>query len=621
MDDFSIKPNRRNSIFNNWIQHTLYLSGDNNNYISNRWVNNIELRDYDCNDGRIALIMSNNVINNEKTDYTFQNREIRNLTFTPGFPAILKFRGPSYWGSSKEEIVRKGIWDINNGHGFGHVDLSDMLTRPSAEAHGIVWKVVVDGKDAQDEFDYLAPLGVGEHTFDVYFNRQMNTEVAPSISMGVCEPYNQIAIAEDGKWNEAGDVYTAKLNIKGNGDYDGLNRIYVYGAEDDEYFPIPPEDMRFNVYVSAAGSMSEGFMAEAGLGKVSLTWDASDEEIDDVLGYNLYRYTVDEEGNESETIQLNKRLVDDTEYIDYDVVPGTTYLYYYKTLRTNMSENSPSKVVAAKPLTASKGDADGSMSVNVADVVSEIAYITGGNPQPFIFEAADVNDDLDINVLDVVGTVNIINRPSDAAGSNAIDELSTAYFSVEDGTLFVECDQPVGGLQVRLNADRSKNDITKADSFTGFEEIANWVSDNEYLYMIFSLSGSTLKPGKHALLNINDASVSELVASNVNGASLPVEMTSGTTTGLNSVTAKGNFRLFPNPAEDYVNIDYSVPCDTKVFFILNNLQGALVDKCSRMAPEGDNTLTMNVSNLPTGVYFVSMIVDGKTVETFKVIKK
>ena len=548
------------------------------------------------------------------------NGELLNIHYSAYSPYILKFDNPCYFGSACESIVRKGIWDIKKDHLYGLVDLSNMRNRPLSEAHGIVWKVVVDGKDAQDEFDEMSPLGVGEHTFEVYFNRPMKKSVAPSISMGVRPPYTQIAIAEDGKWNEKGDVYTAKLTIKGNADYDGLNRIFVDGAEDDENFPIPPENVRFNVYVSAAGSMSEGFFAEAGLGKVDLTWESSDDKIDDVLGYNLYRYTVDEEGNESPTVQINQRLVDKTEFTDYDVVPGTTYLYYYKTLRTNMSENSPSKVVAATPLTASKGDANGSMKVDVADIVSEVAYITGGNPQPFIFEAADVNSDLDINVLDVVGTVNIINTPVSGANNSAVDELSTAYFTEENGTLYVECDQPIAGLEVRLNADRAKTEISKAGSFSGFEEIANWLSDNEYLYMIFSMSGKTLPPGKHALLNINDASVIDLVASNVNGAPLAVEFTSGTT-GIEIVESTADFRAYPNPADDIVNIDYTVPCNSKVFFVVNNLQGALVDKCSRLSPEGKNTLTMNVLGLPAGVYFIQMIINGKTVNTFKVIKK
>ena len=51
------------------------------------------------------------------------------------------------------------------------------------------------------------------------------------------------------------------------------------------------------------------------------------------------------------------------------------------------------------------------------------------NPQPFIFNAADVNNDLMINVLDVVGTVDIILNPV-AGGTtvNATDVLGLLPF-------------------------------------------------------------------------------------------------------------------------------------------------------------------------------------------------
>ena len=41
---------------------------------------------------------------------------------------------------------------------------------------------------------------------------------------------------------------------------------------------IPVENMRFNVEVAAAGSMATGLMAEAGLGKVTLTWVTDEED-------------------------------------------------------------------------------------------------------------------------------------------------------------------------------------------------------------------------------------------------------------------------------------------------------------------------------------------------------
>lgn len=534
---------------------------------------------------------------------------------------------PNYIGTASLDIMKSRVIDINNPLNEQYLrgviteyDFSNTPTKPYSEAPGIVWKVVVNNYDAQDQFDEMPALGVGRHKFEVYFNRPMNKSKAPTIAMGVRPPYTQTGIGEEGTWNADGTVYTAYLTLSGKTNIDGLNRIYVAGAEDDNYFPIPVEDSRFNVMVQGAGSMSDEFYAVAGLGKVELNWESSESEIDDVLGYNIYRYNVDEEGNEINTTQINQRLIDDTDYVDYDVKPGVTYLYYYKTLRTDLTENSASKVVAATPLTAARGDANGSMKVEVGDVVAEISYILGGNPQPFIFEAADVNEDNDINVLDIVGTVNIINTPAGAMGSQAKAELSTAYFSVEDGILYVECDMPIAGLQVRLNGDRSKDVISKAGSFNGFEETANWLNDNEYLYMVFSMTGQTLTPGKHALLNISDARIFELIVSATDGANMPVELKEGTN-GIGDLSAAGDLRIYPNPFGDEVNIDYEVAAPVKVFFTFNNLQGALVTKVSRMAGEGKNTLTLNTSGLPSGVYLIRMIIDGKTVETFKAIKK
>ena len=54
------------------------------------------------------------------------------------------------------------------------------------------------------------------------------------------------------------------------------------------------------------------------------------------------------------------------------------------------------------------GDSNCDAAVNVNDVVSSVARILGGNPQPFCFQNADVNGDGVLNVADVVGTVSII---------------------------------------------------------------------------------------------------------------------------------------------------------------------------------------------------------------------
>ena len=135
-----------------------------------------------------------------------------------------------------------------------------------------------------------------------------------------------------------------------------------------------------------------------------------------------------------------------------------------------MTENSPSKTVAATPLTASKGDANGSMSVDVADVVTEVAYMTNQNPQPFIFEAADVNADLAVNVLDVVGTVNIIRNPK---GASAMSINSTATYTIEDGILYVDSDVALGGVQFRIEAGEDAA-ISALEALSAFELVKDY---------------------------------------------------------------------------------------------------------------------------------------------------
>ena len=457
---------------------------------------------------------------------------------------------PSYLGSGREEIIRPYIFEMGNTDmTWGTIDLSNMPHEPIREAHGIVWKVLVNGKDAQDEFDNLAPLGVGKHKFEVYFSRPMNTAVAPQISFGVRDPYTQQSVAEDGCWNEEGTIYTAYKTITGKTLSDGLNRIYVQGAQDNEYVPCPYEKTRFNIIVQAAGSMSTGFTAEPGLGKVQLTWNNENNNFETALGFNVYRYNEpyqvtlpsgyreDGQWHWSETvtvcdtIRLNQDILDiETEkYIDYDVTPGTIYYYYYKVLGTDLQEFDVSNVVVATPLTSTRGDANGSGNVDVADVITTVNYITKQNPQPFIFEAADMNADNVIDVLDVMGIVKGILNPNLLASTQA--ESSAAYF-IEDGTLFVESPVSLGGVQVQLMLDgRGKmEDVSVASDLDGFETASAWLSDNDYLFLAYSMNGKTLAPGKHALLHIGDADITSLRLSDTSGKNVNVNL--GGTTGV-----------------------------------------------------------------------------------------
>ena len=441
----------------------------------------------------------------------------------------------NYYGSAREDKVRPYIYDIEQNVGFGYFDLSNMLTRPSVEAHGIVWKILVDDYDAQDEFELMPPIGVGTHKCEVYFNRPMDVSIAPSVSFGVRSPYTQHQVAENGSWSADSTIYTAYFTIDAKSVTDGLNTFKVYGAEDNEHFEIPEENYRFHMEVAAAGSMSTGLMAEAGLGKVTLNWETDEEDFADLLGYNIYRWTQDtikwnrywdsqkqqyiEAGWKFDTICINSTLIDsqDTAYVDYNVVPGKAYYYQIRQVTTSLNTYDISNPVTATPLTAIKGDANGSMSVDVADVITEVNYITRQNPQPFIFEAADVNSDNQINIIDVVATVDLILHPQ--SQTNAINE-SLAYYYIENGILYVESDQVLGGVQCSFEAENGHK-FTTLDALNGFETVGTWQAEDQYLFLAYSMSGKTLGIGKNALLQIGDADLTDIVLSDAQGHNVP----------------------------------------------------------------------------------------------------
>ena len=541
--------------------HIHMYYGDYNNVIinNNKIFNSVgSKRNYGCNiyNNTIYVLRKgdgffekSNLINNYADNYDIAQIDLEQFgssniwntekvvinkgatVFTPAFP--------NYFGSSKEATVRKSILDIYNNFSTTEYDLSNMLTRPNADAHGIVWKVVVDGYDAQDEFDMLPPLGVGKHKFEVYFNRPMRTSVTPMVAMGVRPPYTQIPIAEEGTWSADSLIYTAYLTITGKTGADGLNRIYVDGAKDNEGFEIPYENTRFNVNVQAAGSLSTGFMGEAGLGKVTLSWNDVQNSFDDFLGYNLYRYT-----DKGDTIKVNKQLLDNEtlEYVDYDVVPGTTYCYQYKVITTDLKETDPSNVVAVTPMTSTLGDANGSGNVDVADVITTVNYASGQNPKPFIFEAADVNKDLQIDILDVVGIIRTILNPNADVSSMA---MATATYTVENGIVYVDSPVDLAGVQIQIATDKG-SEVTATDEMEGFEQTSSWLSDNDFIYLAYSMSGKTLAAGKHAILNIGNAKIMDIRLSDAAGKNVEAkagELSSITRLGSDVMNVSGIYTL------------------------------------------------------------------------------
>ena len=544
--------------------------------------------------------------------------------FRRSFSGTAVFSQENYFGTSNEETADSYIIDFIEDSGIGLM-ITNKSVAPSELTNGIVWKVLVNGYDAQDEYALIDPVGIGEHEFKVYFNRAMDTSIDPQIFYGVVFPYTQNLVNEAGTWSEDGKIYTINHDVN-IGAADGINRIRVQGAMDLDNFYIPIEDSRFNFLLQSAGSASTGFFAAGGLGKIDLEWLApSTDEIEDALGYNMYRYEVDADGVESEPIQLNESLIiedsDETTtgiyYSDFDVTEGETYFYKYKILRTSFEETDFSQTVSSAPLTSTLGDSNGDFSVNVMDLVQNVDYILGNNPTPFIFLAADVNADETINVLDIVGTVDIILNPSSTSdstvGSNEIQfypsqAIGTANFTWEGNDLFVASDHNIGGIQLAFDVDF---EYILTEDLPTIEHL-DYTQEDSKILMLYSFNNTMIASSKTKILTRLDASqefdIEQAVVGTTTGSKLTAVLNNGVLSTIDAPFQNKNLQflnLFPNPTEGVVNLEYYLPeqMDGVVAKVYDML-GRLVHIQVLENREGISKTPMELSRLKTGNYIV-----------------
>ena len=541
----------------------------------------------------------------------------------------------AYLGTSNPSFYRNEIIDLLNSSNRVLVNLDSISNTPFESNHAIVWKILVNGKDAQDEYDQMDPVGVGSHEFKVYFNREMDTSVDPQISYGVREPYNQKIISEQGTWSTDGKIYTVTHNVNigaaddvNIGAADGINRIRVQDARDLDYFEIPVEDYRFNMLVQSAGSASTGFMATAGLGEITLDWIApSESDLDDVLGYNMYRYsyTANDDGTFTYPVKINESLIADTTYTDYDVARDTQYFYKYKILRTSLEETDYSKEVSSQLLTAALGDSNGDSKVNVMDVVNTVDYILGNNPTPFVDYATDVNNDSSVNVLDVVGIVDMILNPAVSSvrlNGEPINYISNAPVGEaelfwRDNDLYVKTDKPISGLQLSFDGDLS---FTASELLEGYE-LNNFMIDDKRVVMAYSFDGFQITPGTHKLLSTTnkplDVTAGAMATSY--GESIFVLYNQGAISHIDAPLQTDKLEVLsvsPNPSNGLIKLHYYLPEQ------MDNLSVGVFDLSGRLMwnsssfknTKGHARASLDLQELSTGTY-IMMISANRSGET------
>lgn len=485
------------------------------------------------------------------------------------------------------------------------------LIVPPAEAHGFVWKVLINGVDLQ--VSDIEPLGPGLQRVDVIFNRAMNIAVEPFVTYGVRFPYTQNAINDSKSWSNDSTQWTGYFNIT-TYQSDGENTIRVAYAQDDENFEIPIERNRFKFRIQATGSQTINFIATPGIGKVDLEWPLSDST--DVFGYNIYRYLMTTEGTPSDTTMITENPILDSSTTDFNVVPNTTYYYMFTMVYTDLSESDFSKVVSATPFNAATGDANGDYVVNILDIITIVSYILNENPQPFLHGAADVNNDGQINLLDIIGVVNIVMNKN----SKSFVYSKPAYIFLEENEITLQSDGTLAGLQFQLTGKKI-SELSFKNLPQGFE-FARQTSGDTLSGLIYSLGNRTLPEGKIKLFDLNgtaaDIAWGAVFGGNYAGAYVPVytEMNDSPLADIYS------FKVFPNPAKELITVDLIVPEYSSVKLTITDLSGREIYNSPIMVIENGKyrqSFHKKELNIGSGVFIFKTEVQpaDKTIKPFR----
>jgi subtilisin family serine protease len=530
---------------------------------------------------------------------------------------------PNYWGTDDSLTIEHSILDFFENSNYAIVDGSDSAqTAPSPLCHGHIWKILIDSIEV-NKYDNpynsqngLGIVGPGRHRFDVYFNRAMDISVTPFLTFGVREPYTQRVVADSATWNSDSTRWTAYHNI-GIETGDGIQRVRVEGAKDNEHFEIPIEDSRFEFVIQAAGSASIEFMATPGIGKVYLEWNRAGTE--DALGYNMYRFNNITDSTYTTPVRINTSLITDTLFADFNVIPDTTYHYYYKIVGTDLAESDSSKRVVAIPFAAANGDANGDLAVNVLDITTVISYMLSQNPQPFLFDAADVNDDHVVNILDVIGIVNIINGNKKAGGIRSGINPDPAYIYLDTNFISFRSEGQVAALQFELtgqNADQIRL-LMKQQGM----EFATGLVKGKLTGIIYNLENRTLPEGLIKLIGIEGKS-SPLAWGEVTAGDAEGHLVNVLKDFREPIADEFQLQAFPNPFKESITISYSLPEPSRIMIKIVNLNGqSMCVLSSNDQSSGTHQLEWNGRNqigdpMPSGAYLCKMEAKSKSGRTF-----
>ena len=255
------------------------------------------------------------------------------------------------------------------------------------------------------------------------------------------------------------------------------------------------------------------------------------------------------------------------------------------------------------------GDVNDDMTIDVLDIVNVVNVILrGGSGSECQLSDADMDGNSTVNVLDVIQIINLV---LGTAREEVVNGSAYVTYSIENNDLILEfnSDIPMSGIELAFSNDFLIN--IENNNANLYEATA--LDTDIQRYVAFSMSNSsfvnnkvTLKDG--ALIEIEDIN---MIISSEQG------------TQINTVWDVAEIKTFklsglqPNPFNPVTQIEYDVYKSGVMQLAVYNLLGQKVSVLHNgFVNQGSHMYTWDASNLSSGVYYVSLVMDGHS-ETMK----
>jgi len=312
----------------------------------------------------------------------------------------------------------------------------------------------------------------------------------------------------------------------------------------------------------------------------------SDRDVDQ---FNIYRNN-----------QLVAESITDLYFIDNDTEYGEEYCYQVMLLDpiNNEEYESMEQCISINFLL---GDLNQDGTINVLDIVGLVDIILNDpNPSEANVLFGDITQDGELNVLDIVALVQIILGDSLARDNHPTREAS---FLFGNGIVSYKSDGELAGIQLEVIGDFEITDNHLPD---GWE-----IAFSEETIIMYSLDGSNLTE-KILFEYTGDLTIESAIAADWYGNEIMVS---------NMLLPK-EFTLspaYPNPFNPTTTLTFSLPVDTEVSLSIYNLQGREVSTLiSGYRDAGYHSVVWDANSHSSGVYFVKMVA-GEYVNTQKLM--